>query len=522
MSSDEKKEDVPQADKEPEKPAEAPAVKEVKPEETVNEVKAEKNEDKPVSEETKEATEAAEGFRLRPDAKEWTPKAAPQQHKKHNKHEGYTQQQPHKLPNSSVLPPMNPVAAHQYLMLQKQQQMMAQIAQHQRMQRMAQPMAVEALVRQAQAAQYAQALRQQQQQLEIRRLSQQLQQQNLLHRQLQQQQQATLPTSPEALRALRELQMRKLQLQMQTQQQQQLHALQQLQSMRAAQAAPAAPSPAPTSSSGPAIIKIAGGKSVNFDELKPGSSVLGNMSNSEDTKLMSALKRLTGRPLNYLVFEQRAPRPNDPFRAAMQFVVKPLYSGTVTRFDELSVQELNAFHQDLCSVLKALKKPKSLHMEFGKWNWHDEPFMYVTCWDHQAEVVSLDPTVRPNDLPVDRKHPNDSLRYITKLVCEDDKLKCFRSSCFVDALGSGGDLRKLYTMFQDMFHELPGYEVQVHNLVSDRVEFVVKTQAPLPNNGHLSTTTGTIIDWNALPSSAEPRVQQEPLQGMLGLRKRTA
>eukprot|EP01064_Diplonema_japonicum_P033490 TRINITY_DN660_c10_g1_i1.p1 TRINITY_DN660_c10_g1~~TRINITY_DN660_c10_g1_i1.p1 ORF type:complete len:542 (+),score=184.00 TRINITY_DN660_c10_g1_i1:52-1626(+) len=513
------------------------------------EVKEQGEKEEVKKEEKKEETKKDEDFRLNIDAPAFQP-SGEQQRKVTNKHKGGGGR-PHisadpgismnrQIPNSSVYPPtsnapgMNLYLAQQYLASQKQQQMLAQVTQLQRQQQQQQqqhqPNAVEALVKQAQASQAAQVYhRHQQQQVEIQKLTQQLQQQNQLHQHLQHQKQATLPTSPEALRALKELQQRKtMQMQLlqmqQQQQQQQLQALVQNQQQQAPQKQQATPTPPPAASTAP-IIKIAGGRSVNFDELRPGASVLaeptGSVSGSGDVRLMNALKRLTGRALNNLAFEQRAPRPKDPSRAAMQFVIKPANCTTATSFSGLQAGELNAFHQDLSSVLRVLKAPKTLHVQYGKWNWAGEPFMYLTCVDHKAEVKALDETVIPNDLPVDKKHPNDAMRYVSRLVSDEDKLKGFKSACFTDALGSGGDLRKLYSFFSDTFTDLIGYEVQIHNLCNEKAEFVVKTQVTsLPQGGLLSAQSGTILDWTTLPTSPEPRLQSQPLQGMLGLRKK--
>ena len=307
----------------------------------------------------------------------------------------------------------------------------------------------------------------------------------------------------------------------------------------APQRVPSPPESALPSSSGGATIRIADGRSVNFNNLEAlvSSSVSGDSAPpappayvEEEPKMMQALRQKTERDLSHITFSQRAPSHGEP--GVMQFICQST-TGGATHLGALRPGELAAFHHDLSAVLAALKHPDEMDIMFGTWNKLATPFVYISCADHKAEVAHLDPSATPNTKPVTtqvspavfgKKATDDTLRYITKLIVEQDRFKAFRNVSFVEAVANGADLRALYSYLTSLQKDIEGFEVCITGLTRGICEVAVKTtERSIPSKG-VCFENGVITDWKSLPTGPYHKAKEADAhwQNVLGLRRKKA
>ena len=254
-------------------------------------------------------------------------------------------------------------------------------------------------------------------------------------------------------------------------------------------APPAAP---PTPPSGGAVITIAGGRAVNFENIS-------TLVRDPGAEMMKTLRRMTGRELSTLtVSERQASRGGAT--ALAQFVVKPTQGEGAASFAEMPANTLTAFHNDLAAVLSALKDPVSIHISHGAWNWQHEPALYITCKNHKEAVLALDANASSNSTaPSERR--DDITRYVTQIITDQEKFKSFRSASFVEAVGNAADMKQFYSLFLGAQREFTSFELRITGLTQGSCEIAMKTTDQfIPTEG-FSFVQGTVVDFKALPTT---------------------
>eukprot|EP01060_Flectonema_neradi_P039988 TRINITY_DN8990_c0_g1_i1.p1 TRINITY_DN8990_c0_g1~~TRINITY_DN8990_c0_g1_i1.p1 ORF type:complete len:501 (+),score=118.64 TRINITY_DN8990_c0_g1_i1:49-1551(+) len=459
--------------------------------------------------------EKKEEFQLRAEAPAWTPaaesKPAPTavptakggyQNKHNSSNTNKRKQQQHHQPHISTangisMPPSSAML-QQYLALQRQQQTLLQIAQLQQLQQLqgaaahGRPGAVEQLMRFARQQQQSQLAHQQNQAQLALQIAQ-----------LRQAQQAASQRTLEESRFLQ--------------------SLKEKGQAAASSALPSAASnPPKAESSKPAVITISGGRNVNFDDLTAGAvSTETGLTHCGDSSILVAMRARTNRPLSYIQFDQRTSAKDKTQGGVKQFVFRPI---SKELFKDLSAKESDGFHKDLSEILQNLNDPQTLQIQCGQWNWTGESFMYLTCSDFTSEVADLCPELKANKKDLPQARTDDSEKFVTKLVLENEKLKCFKGTSFAEGLQIAGDLRFLYQFLEDTFHDLQGFEIRIYNLKSGETEFSIKTQFRyIPPKGMLTTENGTVLDWNALPIKPGTHIKKDSdFKGALRLSKKTS
>eukprot|EP01061_Rhynchopus_euleeides_P036974 TRINITY_DN62494_c0_g1_i1.p1 TRINITY_DN62494_c0_g1~~TRINITY_DN62494_c0_g1_i1.p1 ORF type:complete len:266 (+),score=100.49 TRINITY_DN62494_c0_g1_i1:73-798(+) len=239
--------------------------------------------------------------------------------------------------------------------------------------------------------------------------------------------------------------------------------------------------------------------------------------------MMKTLRKLTGRELSSMIFDQRPPAKGRE-SGTMQFIVQPTGADGAKHFADMAPTPLAAFHNDLAAVLSVLKAPESVQVAYGSWNWHEEPTMYITCRNHAEAVAALYEGGTANTAPV-TSHSDDATRYVTQLVLAQDRFNPLVNAPFVEAIRNGVDMKAFYSFFTGALAQVQSFEVRITGLTESPCEVQLRTTQQLVPRGGFSFVIGTVVDFNSLSAvpCQVPKEQKENAtswKGVLGLQRK--